>query len=205
MHIIKKYSNRRLYDSQTSSYINLAGLTALIQQGEELKIIDASSGKDISSKVLLQAVMESPDAADVFSIDFLHRLLRLSRPDPLQAFYLRQVVAGIAMLDSKLAQLERFPGWSQESSEAETVGEAKDETVKEEIKQAQALPSKEIEEERKEPLEAIEIREEAESLPEEIPLVQEDTAADSLAEEPSPEVDALRERLAALQARVRKN
>ena len=56
--IIKKYANRRLYDTQTSGYITLDDLKELIVSGITVEVRDAKSGKDISREVLLQLVAE---------------------------------------------------------------------------------------------------------------------------------------------------
>ena len=47
MRVIKKYSNRRLYDTEISGYINLEGLAALIQDGQQVTVRDAKSGEDL--------------------------------------------------------------------------------------------------------------------------------------------------------------
>ena len=56
--LIKKYANRRLYDSHSSEYITLADLKNLIVAGERVRVIDAKSKQDISREVLLQLVAE---------------------------------------------------------------------------------------------------------------------------------------------------
>jgi polyhydroxyalkanoate synthesis repressor PhaR len=56
--VIKKYPNRRLYDTRTSRYITLEGLKFLIVDGEAVQVVDAKSGADISREVLLQLVAE---------------------------------------------------------------------------------------------------------------------------------------------------
>lgn len=57
-HIIKKYANRRLYDTGSSSYITLEDLKGLIASGVPVKVLDAKTKKDISREVLLQLVAE---------------------------------------------------------------------------------------------------------------------------------------------------
>ena len=51
---IKKYANRRLYDTESSSYITLDRLAAMIREGREFEVIDAKSGDDITHTVLTQ-------------------------------------------------------------------------------------------------------------------------------------------------------
>ena len=56
--IIKKYSNRRLYDTERSRYINLEELPTLLKGGSDLEVRDADSGDDITAAVLLQLIVE---------------------------------------------------------------------------------------------------------------------------------------------------
>ena len=56
--IIKKYANRRLYNTGTSSYITLDSLAAMTREGVEFKVVDAKSGDDITRAVLTQIIMD---------------------------------------------------------------------------------------------------------------------------------------------------
>ncbi|MCS6987532.1 MAG: polyhydroxyalkanoate synthesis repressor PhaR [Sphingomonadaceae bacterium] len=56
--IVKKYANRRLYNTETSSYITLEHLSAMTRAGREFKVIDARSGEDITHAVLTQIILE---------------------------------------------------------------------------------------------------------------------------------------------------
>jgi polyhydroxyalkanoate synthesis repressor PhaR len=57
--IIKKYANRRLYNTDTSSYITLDTLAAMVREGQEFTVLDAKSGDDITHSVLTQIIVES--------------------------------------------------------------------------------------------------------------------------------------------------
>jgi polyhydroxyalkanoate synthesis repressor PhaR len=73
---IKKYENRRLYDSTNSRYINLEEIAELIKEGYEVKVVDAASGEDITRVVLTQIIMEDakgPDSA--FPLDILKQMV----------------------------------------------------------------------------------------------------------------------------------
>src|ERR1041385_4429703 len=59
---IKKYPNRRLYNTSTRAYVNLGDVAALIRQGEEIQVVDAKTGEDITRVVLTQIIVE--DAKD---------------------------------------------------------------------------------------------------------------------------------------------
>ena len=56
--IIKKYANRRLYNTESSSYITLEHLAEMVRQKREFKVVDAKSGEDITHNVLTQIIME---------------------------------------------------------------------------------------------------------------------------------------------------
>lgn len=60
--VIKKYENRRLYDTSRSRYVNLDDLAELIREGADVQVVDAKSGDDITRVVLTQVIME--DAKD---------------------------------------------------------------------------------------------------------------------------------------------
>ena len=56
--IIKKYANRRLYDTESSTYITLERLAEMVRQKRNFQVVDAKSGEDITRSVLTQIVME---------------------------------------------------------------------------------------------------------------------------------------------------
>jgi polyhydroxyalkanoate synthesis repressor PhaR len=56
--VIKKYANRRLYDSSTSRYINLEDIAALVRNGKELQVVDAKTGEDLTRVTLTQIIVE---------------------------------------------------------------------------------------------------------------------------------------------------
>jgi Uncharacterized protein conserved in bacteria len=56
-HIIKKYANRKLYDTRTSSYITLEGIAALVRDGSEIKVVDRETGQDLTQVTLSQIVL----------------------------------------------------------------------------------------------------------------------------------------------------
>lgn len=56
--VIRKYANRRLYDTSARKYVNLDDIAALIRQGEELQVVDAKTGEDLTRVVLTQIIVE---------------------------------------------------------------------------------------------------------------------------------------------------
>ena len=72
---IKKYSNRRLYDTAHSRYLTIEELGELIQQGFNVQVIDSKTKEDITQAILTQIVMER-DGIYLFSSSFLHQVIR---------------------------------------------------------------------------------------------------------------------------------
>lgn len=75
--VIKKYSNRRLYDTKHKKYVTLDEIGALIRKGNEIKVIDTQTGEDISKLILIQVVLESEkNKEDILPASFLHMLIK---------------------------------------------------------------------------------------------------------------------------------
>ena len=84
--IIKKYANRRLYNTQTSSYVTLDHLAAMVKDGTEFEVQDARTGEDITRSVLTQIIFEEEaKGQSLLPIKFLRQLIRFYG-DSLQAF-----------------------------------------------------------------------------------------------------------------------
>jgi polyhydroxyalkanoate synthesis repressor PhaR len=80
--LIRKYVNRRLYDTSQSRYVNLDDLRKLIVDGAALRVVDQSNGDDITTSVLLQIIGDAQRAgATLFNAEFLSDLVRLSAKD----------------------------------------------------------------------------------------------------------------------------
>jgi len=76
--VIKKYANRRLYHTGTSSYVTLEDLAGLVRGGEDFVVYDAKTGEDITRSVLAQIIFdeESKDGQNLLPITFLRQLIR---------------------------------------------------------------------------------------------------------------------------------
>ncbi len=75
--LIKKYPNRRLYDTRTSTYITLADVKDLVLKHEDFQVVDAKSGEDLTRNILLQIILEEEAAgAPMFSSDVLSQMIR---------------------------------------------------------------------------------------------------------------------------------
>jgi polyhydroxyalkanoate synthesis repressor PhaR len=75
--LIKKYPNRRLYDTKTSSYITLADVKQMVLRQEDFQVVDAKSGDDLTRQILLQIILEEEQGGmPMFSSDLLSHLIR---------------------------------------------------------------------------------------------------------------------------------
>ncbi len=76
MVIIKKYANRRLYDTESSSYITLDRLAEMVRQKRQFKVIDARTDEDITRQVLTQIIMEEEaHGSEMLPLNFLRQLI----------------------------------------------------------------------------------------------------------------------------------
>ena len=75
--LIKKYPNRRLYDTQTSTYITLADVKQLVLDHENFQVVDAKSGEDLTRPILLQIILEEEAGGmPMFSAQMLSQVIR---------------------------------------------------------------------------------------------------------------------------------
>lgn len=76
--VIKKYANRRLYNTETSSYITLDLLSQMTREGREFVVVDAKSGDDITHNVLTQIIMEEEQRGkNMLPVNFLRQLISM--------------------------------------------------------------------------------------------------------------------------------
>jgi len=77
-HLIKKYSNRRLYDTNTSQHITLDGIRNLIIAGNDVEIVDDTTGEDLTRSLLLQIIADQEQGGrPMLDSTFLMRIIRL--------------------------------------------------------------------------------------------------------------------------------
>ena len=76
---VKKYANRRLYNTETSSYITLEHLAAMTREGRDFKVVDARTDEDITHNVLTQIIMEAEGrgTTPMLPVSFLRQLIAL--------------------------------------------------------------------------------------------------------------------------------
>ena len=76
--IIKKYANRRLYNTETSSYITLDHLATMVREGREFQVLDARTEEDITRSVLAQIIMEEESRGQtMLPVNFLRQLISM--------------------------------------------------------------------------------------------------------------------------------
>jgi polyhydroxyalkanoate synthesis repressor PhaR len=76
--IVKKYANRRLYNTETSSYITLEDLSRMTREGREFKVVDAKSDEDITHTVLTQIIMdEETRGTNMLPAGFLRQIIAM--------------------------------------------------------------------------------------------------------------------------------
>lgn len=107
---IKKYNNRRLYNTETSRYLNMDELAALVRSGETIQVVDATSGEDLTRSVLLQLILENQQGAELFPPGLLHRIVRSLGVHPGQRWMMAQLGQALTLLDTQLSTAEaQFP------------------------------------------------------------------------------------------------
>ena len=76
--VIKKYANRRLYNTRSSSYITLEDLARMTREGVDFQVLDAKTGKDITHQILTQIIMEEESHGEqMLPISFLRQLISM--------------------------------------------------------------------------------------------------------------------------------
>lgn len=128
MRTIKKYANRRLYDTEASTYINLEGLADLVRAGEDVRVVDVKTGEDLTREVLLQVVLEVLDGVDFLPVGMLRRIIRATGKDAASRALRTQLATGLTLVSDQLDRMEDlltpFTGATPFNEWAEKAGEA---------------------------------------------------------------------------------
>ncbi|MBX3561442.1 MAG: polyhydroxyalkanoate synthesis repressor PhaR [Sphingomonas sp.] len=103
--IIKKYANRRLYDTESSAYITLERLAQMVRQKRDFKVVDAKSGEDITRSVLTQIIMdEEARGSEMLPVNFLRQLIGMYG-DQMQGIVPQYLEASLDALQRNQSQL----------------------------------------------------------------------------------------------------
>lgn len=73
---VKRYANRKLYDTERSCYVTLEDIAGMIKTGEEVRVIDNNSGDDLTTVTLAQIIFESEKKKNFMPLDLLRDLIR---------------------------------------------------------------------------------------------------------------------------------
>lgn len=116
--LIKRYGNRRLYNTETSAYLNYQDLVKLIREGHDVQVIDSRTKADVTKPVLMQVILEEEKTQSVLPVSFLFQLIR-SRESAVQDFFKNYLSSSFeAYLKTKEEFDRRFRGFLQMSSTA---------------------------------------------------------------------------------------
>ena len=121
--LIKKYPNRRLYDTQTSTYVTLSDIKSLVMGNEVFKVVDAKTEEDLTRNILLQIILEEEaGGAPVFSSQMLSQIIRFygNSMQGLMGNYLEKTMQSFVDIHNKLGDQTKGLGagstpeaWSQ--------------------------------------------------------------------------------------------
>lgn len=116
--LIKRYGNRRLYNTETSSYVSYQELIKLIRDGHDIKVIDSRTKTDVTKSVLMQVILEEEKSQSVLPVSFLFQLIR-ARESAVQDFFKNYLSSSFeAYLKTKDEFDRRFRGFLEMSSTA---------------------------------------------------------------------------------------
>ncbi|MBB2928492.1 polyhydroxyalkanoate synthesis repressor PhaR [Paraburkholderia silvatlantica] len=104
--LIKKYPNRRLYDTETSTYITLTDVKQLVLEQEEFKVIDAKTNEDLTRSILLQIILEEESGGlPMFSSSMLSQIIRFygHAMQGMMGTYLEKNIQAFIDIQNKLA------------------------------------------------------------------------------------------------------
>jgi polyhydroxyalkanoate synthesis repressor PhaR len=105
--LIKKYPNRRLYDTQTSTYITLADVKQLVLDHENFQVLDAKSGEDLTRPILLQIILEEEaGGVPMFSAQMLSQVIRFygNAMQGMMGSYLEKNIQAFIDIQGKLTE-----------------------------------------------------------------------------------------------------
>lgn len=84
--VLKKYGNRRLYDTSDSRYVTLPEVEEMVQRGKDVQVVDAKSGDDLTKEILVQIILDKEGAREMLPTGFLKQVVRLSASPMKESF-----------------------------------------------------------------------------------------------------------------------
>jgi polyhydroxyalkanoate synthesis repressor PhaR len=108
--VIKKYPNRRLYDTELSRYVTLADVRNLLMEGKEFQVIDTANNEDITRSILLQIMLEEESGGKpLFSSKMLSQLIRFYG-GTMQGMFARYLEKSLDLFASQQQQMSETMG-----------------------------------------------------------------------------------------------
>jgi polyhydroxyalkanoate synthesis repressor PhaR len=117
--VIKRYGNRRLYNTETGTYVNYQDLVKLIRDGHDIQVVDSTTKADVTKSVLIQVILEEEkNDRSLLPTSFLYQLLR-SREETTQDFFKNYLSTSFAAyMKTKEEFDKRFRGWLEMGASA---------------------------------------------------------------------------------------
>ncbi len=111
-YVIKRYSNRKLYDTQESRYVTLDEIEEMIRSGKEVQVVDASSGDDLTSVTLTQIILEGErNRRATLPASLLHQMIK--HGEAWQDFFQRSMKASLEGIVTSQREMDRvFREWA---------------------------------------------------------------------------------------------
>lgn len=102
--LIKKYGNRRLYDTRRSRYITLEELGHFLSAGEEVRVVDSKSGEDLTKRVVTKLIFleEERGRIELLPLSFLRKLLQHRGPENAMSAEIDELKARLSSLETRL-------------------------------------------------------------------------------------------------------
>jgi len=122
--IIKRYENRKLYDSSRSTYVTLEEIAALIREGKEIRVVDAKTGEDLTKSTLALIILEGErQKKNLLPLSFMYQLIKYG--ESVQTVFQEYLSTGLdAFLASQQEAQKRLKEWAEgrmgKDSERET-------------------------------------------------------------------------------------
>jgi polyhydroxyalkanoate synthesis repressor PhaR len=143
-YVIKRYSNRKLYDTQESRYVTLEELEELIRAGKEISVVDVSTGEDLTSVTLAQIILEKErNHRATLPTAFLHQLIK--HGEAWQDFVQKSLKSSLESITTSQREADRVlrewasrAGWmvpnsSESAAEAKAEKPAETDSLKDEV------------------------------------------------------------------------
>jgi len=107
--VIKKYGNRRLYDTRRSRYVTLEEVLEVVAAGEEIRVVDAKTQEDLTKRIVTKIIFleEERRNLDLLPLEFLRKLVQ-HRDDSLREFYQRYLALSLEVCRSSQAKMQEL-------------------------------------------------------------------------------------------------